>query len=166
MKIRHAYIVDSVDTAARCVENARLLGIEDKDISVIAREDIELTVVPDALQDSAGTDTIPAALRGMVGGGATGLLCGLVAMMFPGLGVTLAGAAVFSVVGASLGTWSAALMGSAIPSEVHREFEECVKQGKLVIVLDVEQESLERADDLMFAAGARKTGYESTSALS
>lgn len=166
MKMRHAFIADSLEIAERCVLQARRLGLDDKDIAVIARSDVELREVPQDLLDSAPTDTVPAAVRGLVGGGATGLLFGLVASVIPPLGVTLAGAALFGVIGASIGTWSGALMGSAIPNEVRREYEDCVAAGKVLVVLDVEEAQLAQADALMRAEGARKTAYESTSALS
>lgn len=166
MKMRHVFIADSLETAGRCVQQARHLGLDDNDISLVARNDVELHQIPQDLLDSAPTDTVPAAMRGMVGGGATGLLFGLIASAIPPLGVTLAGAALFGVVGASIGTWSAALMGSAIPNEVHREFEDSIAAGKVLVVLDAEEEQLARADALMSKEGARKTAYESMSALS
>lgn len=166
MKTRHVFVADSLDIAEDCVVHARSLGLEDEDISVIARSDVELNVIPQNLLDSAPMDTVPAAARGLVGGGATGLLFGLIATAIPPLGVTLAGAAVFGLVGSLIGTWSAALMGSAIPNEAHREFEDCVEAGKVVIVLDLEEDVLSHAEDLMQGAGARVTSYESTSALS
>lgn len=166
MKMRHVYIADSLAIAEDCVVLARGLGLQDVDISVIARSDIELQAIPQELLDATPVDTVPAAGRGLVFGGATGLLFGLIAAGIPTMGVTLAGAALFGVVGASIGTWSAALMGSAIPNEARREFEDCVEAGKVVIVLDVEEDLLPQADALMRGAGARATGYESTSALS
>jgi hypothetical protein len=166
MNKRHAFVVDSLDEAKRCVSAARRLGLADDAISVVARSDSELQPLPDDLHEASPMDTVPAAVRGLAGGGATGLLLGLVAAAIPGLGVTLGGAALIGVLGASIGTWSASLMGSAIPNEVRRELEDSIAAGKLVVVLDVEEEHLPAIDAQMTSLGARKADYESTSVVS
>lgn len=56
-------------------------GIGNDAISLVARADIELERIPDLLKE-ADTDTVPAAVRGMGLGGATGLLAGLAAVAF------------------------------------------------------------------------------------
>lgn len=166
MKKRHAYVTDSLEIADRCVKKARRLGLKDEDISVIARSDIELVAIPDELHDAAPNDTVPAAARGLVGGGATGVLLGLAATVVPAWGVTMAGVGILGVIGAAVGTWSAALMGSAIPNQVRRELEDCIDAGKVLVVLDAKEEQLPQLDAYLTSQGARRADYEALSVLS
>lgn len=67
-------------------------GVPDGDISLLAREDIELQQVPDHLM-AGRTDLYPAAARGMACGGGRELLRELIAIAVPPLGATFASAA-------------------------------------------------------------------------
>ena len=107
MKTKHVFLAQDVDVAANAVGSLRGAGIADDDIALIARSDLEMQVIPEEFRESR-TDFMPAALKGALGGGATGLVAGLVAVAIPPLGVTLAGAAAITAVGAAAGTWSAA----------------------------------------------------------
>ena len=71
-----------------------------------------MDAVPDDLRE-AHTDMVPAALRGAAGGGAVGLVAGLIAVAVPPLGITLAGAGLMAAVGALVGSWSSALVGGS-----------------------------------------------------
>ncbi len=166
MKKRHAYVTDSLDVADRCVKEARRLGVADEDISVIARSDIELAAIPDELRDSSPVDTVPAAARGLVGGGATGLLLGLAATAVPAWGVTMAGVGVLGLIGAAVGTWSSALMGSAIPNQVRRQLEDSIQAGKVLVVLDASEEQLPQLDAYLTSQGAHRADLETLSVLS
>jgi hypothetical protein len=70
------------------------------------------------------------------------------------------------VAGAAVGTWSSALMGSAIPSEVHRKFEHHIREGEALVVIDVEQERMPAIEAALAAAGAHKVDFEAPTALS
>ncbi|MFZ2236325.1 MAG: hypothetical protein WAV67_08115, partial [Dokdonella sp.] len=111
MKKRHVYSVPNLAAAATALSAARRAGAEDNEISLIARSDIEIQSIPDARIDVTN-DMVPAAMKGIAGGAATGLLAGLVAMAFPPLGVTIAGAALAGVAGGAVGGWSSALIGT------------------------------------------------------
>ncbi len=102
MKIRHVFSVADVASARQAMQAARQAGLADDDLSLIARADIELEEIPDK-RKLASTDFMPAAMRGAATGGTAGLLAGLVAMVFPPLGVTLAGAALLTLGGAGTG---------------------------------------------------------------
>ena len=47
--------------------------------------------------------------------------------------------------GASLGTWSSALAGSTVPDPVRRAFEDEIAQGRILVVIDGEEEILPAA---------------------
>jgi hypothetical protein len=108
---------------------------------------------------------MPAALKGAAAGGATGLVAGLIAVAIPPIGMTLAGAAAVAAVGALAGTWSSALMGSALPDPVRRKFEAEIESGRILVVIDGEDEPLVIAGAGIIVAGGTRMPFEETSAL-
>jgi hypothetical protein len=164
MKTRHVFATTGVPAAHAAMGAAREHGIEDHDLSLIARSDIELENIPDE-RKQVTMDFVPAALRGTVTGGAAGLLAGLVALAIPPLGVTLAGAGAIGLLGAMVGTWSSALVGASIPDEVRRTFEREIEEGRILLVIDGEERLLPEAEAAILATGARALPYEATTVL-
>ena len=164
MKTKHVFLAQDVDVAARAVNALRSAGIADEDIALIARSDLEMQVIPEEFRESR-TDFMPAALKGALGGGATGLVAGLVAVAIPPLGVTLAGVAAITAVGAAAGTWSAALMGSALPDPVRQKFEDEVKAGRVLVVVDASDEEHAKLEPLLAQAGTRRMAFEESSQM-
>ena len=165
MKHRRVFSTESIIQAQQAVAIARQAGVPDEDISLVARSDIEMQLVPDKRHD-VNMDIAPAAVRGAIGGGSMGLLAGLLAMVIPPLGIAVAGAALFTVTGALVGSWSGALVGSAIPSEVRRVFEEEIEAGRVLVVIDVIQENIGNLEAAVLSTGAKELPYDSLTALS
>lgn len=164
MKKKHVYLTDDLAQARSAITAARHAGVLDDDIALVARNDIEMEVIPEDRR-AASTDFMPAAVKGALGGGAVGLIAGLVAAAIPPLGVTLAGAAALGAIGAIGGTWSSALMGSALPDPVRRRFEEEIAAGRILVVVDVAEEILALVDTAVQATGAELLPFEESSAL-
>lgn len=164
MKTRHVFSTPDLSTARAAVDAARTAGIPDDDILLIARSDIELDAIPDHRKE-ADTDFMPAAIRGAGYGGAAGLLAGLVAVVLTPIGLTVAGAAVATLAGAAVGTWSSALVGSSLPDPIRAKFDDEIKQGRILVVLDAEQPLLGDAERAVEHAGAQPLPFESTSAM-
>jgi len=164
MKTRHVYATPDIAAARAAVQAATDAGIDRDDVSLIAKGEVEMDKVPDALKES-DTDFKPAALRGALGGGAAGLIAGIVGVAVPPLGLTLAGAGALALAGAAVGTWSAALVGSSVPDSVRRTFEDEIEAGRVLVVVDAEDEGLRRADAALQATGARLLPYEQPSAM-
>lgn len=165
MKTRRVYSTRSVEAAERALRAARDAGIDNEDLSLVARSDIELTAVPDERKE-ARTDFLPAAARGAASGGAAGLLAGLVAVAVPPLGLTLAGVGVMTVAGALVGTWASALVGATVSDPVRRRFEEEIEQGRVLLVVDGEEQPLQAAEAAILASGATPLPYEAPTAAS
>ncbi len=136
----------------------------DDGISLIARPDIELEKIPDDRKVVEG-DFYPAAIRGVAGGAAAGLLAGLVAVAIPPLGVTLAGAAAMTLGGAAVGGWATALAGSAVPDPVRRRFQEEITLGRILVVLDAPRDALERIEPALAAVGAKPLPFDKPTAM-
>lgn len=165
MKVRRVYSTPSVQDAEAAVRAARDAGIEDPDVSLIARGDIELQALPEH-QKEAPTDFKHAMLRGAGIGGASGLLAGLVAVAVPPLGLTLAGVALTTLGGAAVGSWASSLVGAALPDPIRRKFEDEIESGRILVVIDADDETLARAESALLQTGARHLPFEEPSALS
>ena len=164
MKTRHVFSTPDLATAKTTMAAARRAGIPDEDLLLVARADIELDAIPSDRQE-ADSDFIPAALRGAGYGGAAGLLAGLVAVVVAPIGLTLAGAGAVAVAGALVGSWASALMGSSLPDPVRRKFEDEIRAGNILVVIDATKEALAIAEPSMVGAGATPLPFEETTAL-
>ncbi|WP_101924808.1 MULTISPECIES: hypothetical protein [Luteimonas] len=164
MKTRQVYSTDSLASAQRAVKAAREAGIDEDGISLIARSDIELDSVPEH-QKEAPTDFKHAALRGAGYGGATGLLAGLVAMVVPPLGLTIAGVALTTLGGAAVGTWASSMVGASLPDPIRRKFETEIEAGRILVVIDAEDETLAAAETALQQTGATHLPYDDASAM-
>ena len=164
MKIRHVFVTRDVLQARDALLALREQGVGVDDISLVARSDIELDRIPDDLKE-ADTDFLPAAMRGMGIGGATGLLAGLAAVVITPVGITLAGAAAVGALGALVGGWSSALMGSALPDPVRQQFDDEISAGRILVLVDAEPEAQPRLQAALEAVGAQRLDYETPSAM-
>lgn len=139
---RYIYAFDTPGAARGAVEVLRGHGIRDEAISLVARSNIELEEIPQRYLD-ASTDFIPALRRGAAVGGVIGLCAGLIALAIPPLGITMAGPALigFFAGGAVLGAWSSSLVGSSVPDEVRRKFEDEIDAGRTLLVIDANHQN-------------------------
>lgn len=160
MKHRHVYSTQDMAHARKAIAALHMRGIGNDAISLVARSDVEMDRIPDTLKE-ADTDSVPAAVRGMELGGATGLLAGLAAVAFAPFGVTLAGAVAIGAMGALVGGWSSALMGAALPDPVRQQFDDEIQAGRVLVLADVEDEQLPALRDAMAEAGAADLDYVS-----
>jgi len=138
------FMARDVKTAKRVVDELLLDRIEEKHIHVIAKEGTPLEDLPEAsvLQKS---DFAPAIEKGLAFGGAAGIIAGLVALAVPG-GLILGGGATLlatTVAGASVGAFGASLTALDVPSSRLREFEEDLKAGRILVIVDVPRDRVE-----------------------
>jgi hypothetical protein len=164
MKVRHVFSTPDLATAQEVMNAARGAGLNDDDILLVARSDIELDEIPNDRKE-ADTDLIPAALRGAGYGGAAGLLAGLAAIVITPIGLTLAGAAAAAVAGALVGSWASALVGSSLPDPIRRKFDDEIQAGRILVVLDGDKEFLDRIEPQIAIAGATHLPYEASKAM-
>ena len=164
MKIRHVFSAPDMETARHAIAAAKSAGVDDQDVLLVARSDIESSEVPDNRKE-VDTDLLPAAARGAGYGAGAGLLAGLAAVAIPPLGITMAGAAAATIAGAVVGSWSAALMGSALPDPVRQQFDDEISAGRILVVVDGSQQVQEIAEPAIVSAGAKRLPFESPTAM-
>lgn len=151
---RRVFSAPDLDTAELALGAALRLGIRPGHAAVLAQSAVEMSQVPDAEKEASPTDFMPAALRGIVGGGAIGLIAGLLGLWLPAVSFHLAGVVLTTLVGATVGGWAAALAGSSVPSEVRRDYRREIDSGQLLVVIDEDNEELlERASQAIVATG-------------
>jgi hypothetical protein len=164
MKTRQVFSTPDLAAAKAAMSAARMAGVEDDDISLNARADIEMQDIPSDRID-VSNDMVPAALRGAAMGGGLGLVGGLVAIAIPPVGITLAGAGLMAVVGAAVGTWSAALMGTTVENPVRRKFEDEINAGRILVVVDDDSTRADHVRDCLRHAGATPLDFHTASIL-
>jgi hypothetical protein len=164
MKTKHVYLAQDLAAASVAVARVRAAGVDEPDIALVARADLEIQELPERYRN-ASTDFVPAMLKGALAGGSAGLLAGLVAVAIPGLGVTLAGAAAIAAVGAAAGTWSSGLMGSALPDPVRRRFEDQIAAGRILVVIDAPDADHAGIAAALEAVGVVRLPFEESSAM-
>lgn len=165
MKMRHVFSTPDLATARAAMDAALGAGVHDDDILLVARSDIELDSIPDGRKE-ADTDLMPAAARGMGLGAGAGLLAGLLAVVITPLGLTLAGAAAATLAGAMVGGLGSALFGSALPDPIRQAFDDQIKAGNILVVVDGPKDLLDAAEQAITATGAVWLPFEASKVMS
>jgi hypothetical protein len=165
MKTRRVFSTPDLITARAAIQAAREVGINDNDISLVARPDIEVGHIPNSRKE-ADSDFIPAALRGMAYGGGAGLLAGAIAaLIFPSVGISWMGALLVAVAGALMGGFASALVGSSLPDPVRQKFEGEIKAGRILVLVDGAAELLPAVEAAVTRTGAMSLPFDSPTAL-
>ena len=142
------------DSAERAWESARARGYSENDVDVVMSDDTRKTHFKDD-DSELGTKAAEGAATGAAVGGTLGAIvaavtAGVSNVALPGLGLVIAGplAAALTGLGAGAATGGivGALIGSGIPEEHAKRYEDGVKNGG--IVMGVRPRSDEDADTL------------------
>lgn len=140
------FLAPDVESAKHVVDELLLARVAEKHIHVLAQDGVALEDLPEA-SFFQRSDLAHAIEQGLALGGASGAIAGLVAISLP-TGLVLGGGAVLlatTLAGAGIGAWSATLKALDIPSSHLKQFEEELKNGKILIIVDVPKA---RVDDV------------------
>ena len=146
------FLLPNVDSAKIIVDELLLARVEERHMHIAAADHHALVEahLPEAnlLQES---DFVPAVERGLAIGGATGILAGIAAVAIPGVGLALGGGAILGIglAGAGVGAWLSSMIGISAPSSRLTEFEEAIKQGSLLMMVDVPKSRVDEITDLI-----------------
>ena len=164
MKTRHVDSTIDLDMARAAMQAARGAGVTEDGLMLVARSDIELDAISNE-HKQADSDSMPAALKGVVAGGTTGFLLGLAAVVLSPLGLTLAGAGIAALAGAGIGGAASTIVGSALPDPVRQKFDDEIQAGRILLVIDADGPVLEAADPAITATGATRLPFEQATAV-
>ena len=141
------FLVPDLRSAKAIVDELLLKHVEWRHIHVIAGKDVPLEDLPEA-HLAQSSDLLPALARGSAAGGVTGMLAGLVAMVFPPAGLTIAGGAVvlLTLAGAGFGAWMAGMVGVDLPNTRLKKFEDAIAAGELLMMVDVPLQRVEEIE--------------------
>ena len=132
------FLVPDITTTKKIVDELLQARIEERHIHVIAKRGTPLEDLPEAnlLQKS---DFVPAVEQGLMLGGSTGLLAGLVAIVLPPASTVIAGGILLAttLAGAGVGAWLSGMVGMSIGNRRIKEFEEAIEAGHLLLLADV-----------------------------
>ncbi|MCW5316553.1 histidine kinase [Nostoc sp. KVJ3] len=167
----------------RDVEHAlhelKKVGFDMNRISVITqdgdKDDIAGAEVRDRVGDKSDEGAKVGAATGGALGGLTGLLVGLGTLAIPGIGpIMLAGAAATTLattlagvgIGAVAGSLLGALIGLGIPEERARVYDERVRRGHYLVILDGTDAEILRAEAILHQQGVEEFGiYDNPDAI-
>lgn len=146
------FLVPSVATARKIVDELMAAGVEEHHIHVMAKEGAALGDLPRATLFEK-SDYVPALQRGAAIGGATGLLAGLVLALFPPARAALGGGGVIAIaaLGSAFGAWFSSMIGSDVPSPRLERFHDALQRGELLMLVDVPEGRVDELEHLVKA---------------
>ena len=138
MRLRMYVTLPDVESARRLANDLLLARVEDRHMHFLARRGTSLGELREATHLQK-TDAVHGAFTGMVIGGLLGVLVGFALVTFPPgrLSLDLVAVLVAALVGAVLGVWIAGMIGLQVPNSQLKEFEDEIRQGKVLLMLDV-----------------------------
>ena len=160
------YSRDEAEAAVRALRDA---GYDMDRVSVIARDADKLDGhdTTEDVGNKADEGAATGALTGGALGGITGLLVGLGALAIPGIGpILLAGAEATAIattlagagIGAAAGGLIGALIGLGIPEEQARVYNDRVKGGSFLVIVNGTAAEIARAETIMRQHGVEEFG--------
>ena len=146
------FLIPDTALGKKVVDELLRAHIEWKHIHVLAKRGTPLEGLPEASYFQK-SDIIPAMQRAVPIGGATGLLCGLVALAL-GPELVVAGGGVLvatSLAGAGIGTFLGGMVGLNVENTRHKAFHDAIERGELLVIVDVARA---RVDEITARIGA------------
>jgi hypothetical protein len=138
------FLVPDAQVGKKVVDELLLAHVEWKHIHVVAKRGTPLEDLPEASAWQK-SDIIPAMLRAVPVGGATGMLCGLVALaLSPGLVVAGGGVLLAtSLAGVGIGVYLGGMVGLNVGSTRVKAYEAAIERGELLVIADVPRGEVE-----------------------
>jgi hypothetical protein len=150
MRRRLYFLLPDVKQAREMFRDLLLARIEERHVHFLARDGVSLKDLPEAtlLQKS---DAIHGLGVGLIVGGATGAVAGLVVWLFPPLGIVtnLGLILVLSLVGAFIGVWVSGMVAADIPNSHLARFRKDVEHGKILAMVDIPKARIDEVTALV-----------------
>jgi hypothetical protein len=149
-------LFDNYDDAKAAVEQLEDVGVDSKEISIVAKTDDGVDVREQGTKADEGAGT--GAGIGAIAGGAGGLLAGLGMIAIPGIGPVVAagwlaslaaGVAAGAIVGGAAGGVVGALVKSGVAEEDAHVFAEGIRRGGSLVIARVKDNLIVIAEDIL-----------------
>ncbi|MDI9413114.1 MAG: hypothetical protein QM401_06030 [Bacillota bacterium] len=152
-------VFTDISTAEEAVKALREKGFKDNEISILAKDEQGGGSGSQDMEagDDFGTDSIADGTAwGGALGGAAGLLAGVGALAIPGIGPIIAAGPLAGVLsGAVTGGVAGGLIDLGIPEERGRQYEENLKQGGVLAVIETSSDKVNDASSILRQNGAK-----------
>ncbi|MEG6520414.1 hypothetical protein [Desulfotomaculum sp. 1211_IL3151] len=144
----------SKDQAERAIKELRRNGY-DKEISMVAKDDEKMQEGPRTSNFTGGDGVADGAVGGATIGGLAGLALGVGALAIPGFGPLVAAGPIAAILsGAATGGIAGGLADYGIPAEKGREYENRIREGKMLVTVKSADGTAEKAAEALRNAGA------------
>lgn len=149
MSRRLYFIVPTVSIAQQIEKELLLARIDSGRMHFMAQEGTDLGDLPEATL-AQKSDVVHGLEVGLVAGGGAGFVAGFGAMMFMGVSSTAAAImGMLAMFGAIFGAWISALIGTSIPNTRLKGFQKDLKEGHVLMMLDVPRERVHEVTDMV-----------------
>ena len=142
MRRRLYFLLPDADTTRQIVNELLLARIDIGHIHVMARNGTTMNDLPEAniMQKS---DLVYGLEKGLLIGGFTGILVGVIASLLPAIGLGGGGLILASALaGAGIGAWAAGMVGSDVINSRVKPFETAIENGELLLMIDVPKDDV------------------------
>lgn len=150
-----------ISTAEDAVKALRNKGFQDNEISILAKDSQQRQANKsgdmETGSDFGGNDSIADGTTwGGALGGVAGLLAGVGALAIPGIGPIVAAGPLAGVLsGAVTGGVAGGLVDLGIPEERGRQYEQNLKQGGILAVIETSEDKVNDASSILRQNGAK-----------
>jgi uncharacterized membrane protein len=151
-------VFSDISTAEKAVKQLRNKGFQDNEISIVAKDERTRGGSSDMeAGGDFGTDSIAEGTTwGGALGGVAGLLAGVGALAIPGIGpIVAAGPLAGALSGAVTGGVAGGLLDLGIPEDKGRQYEENLKQGGVLAVIETSDDKANDASSILRENGAK-----------
>ncbi len=150
MRKRLYFLLPDLKHTKQALNHLLLARIEERHIHVMAKEGADLKDLPEATL-SQKSDVLHAVQLGVFVGGVTGLVTGIAAYKFgPAiLDLGIGSIAFFILLGAMFGGWVSGLIGLDVPNTQLKDFEQAIRRGKILLMVDVSADKVADINKLM-----------------
>jgi hypothetical protein len=152
MKRRLYFLLPDLESATRTANDLLLARVDDRHMHFLAKRGTDLGELHEASY-VLKTDFMRGAGIGLVFGVLAGALLGYLIVNHPpdGTHPGLIAAVLATIVGGLLGVWMGSMAAAAAPNSRLRQFDDALARGKVLMILDLPYEKLDRIRDAVAA---------------
>jgi Protein of unknown function (DUF1269) len=166
MKRRLYFLLPDVESCTRTVNDLLLARVDDRHMQCLAKRGTDLGELHEASY-LLKTDLTRGAAIGIAFGALAGVLLGYLIVNYPPQGTHpgLAAAVLAALLGAALGAWLGSMAATGAPNSRLRQFADELDRGKVLLIVDVPYEKVDRIRDIVAArhpevvASSQETRY-------